>query len=306
MEQQTRTCKDCSTCKSLSDFSGRNTVCKSCKSNYDKTRYQQQKTSVKKCNKCQEDKPCSEYTGKYSICKLCRAKNEKHKYHQRKTMSYVSNQRKKCKTCELTKLIDQYSGTNMNCNACERVYEKIRYMDNLRAAQKQKIIREIPTRDTNEFTGDSVSTHVYLLTSGIFDNQRFKIGIHTGDLSKLKSRYKTYFGDDVEVIRFIRTKNSIVHEKNLHQILSEHRYQDTEWFILKRDEIAGIFDKYVKNNISVLDQYEPQHGTAKEQMIIFNLVDAIKSIDQEQPDLVKATNCLKEAQFWITDICGKF
>lgn len=111
------------------------------------------------------------------------------------------------------------------CNTCESIYDKLM---NIKRAQ---------IKNTN--------TYVYLITCPIFKKEnRYKIGMHTGDINKLRNRYVTAFPDFI-VERFWKITNPNAHEKALHHKCRIFRHNKSEWF--KSVEIPKMFDEYVSD-----------------------------------------------------------
>jgi len=139
---------------------------------------------------------------------------------------------------------------------------------------RMAIIGEIPV----PVIDDIPNTYIYVLTSADLKVQKFKIGIHTGPLEKLKSRYRTYF-EDITVLRFIATPDQNTHEKNLHQIFQDYKTHG-EWFNLDQQTLLNKFDEYIQNNISIMDQYVPRYSiTSAEKMLSRTLLEILQDID---------------------------
>lgn len=105
------------------------------------------------------------------------------------------------------------------------------------------------------------SQYVYLITSkNRHSESKFKIGKHTGKLSKLKSRYESYFaGDDVIILRFIKSLVYSQDEQNLLARLDEYRIiksngSKTEWVLLDETLLLKEFDDYFSSKHVNIDR----------------------------------------------------
>src|SRR3989338_2945122 len=82
--------------------------------------------------------------------------------------------------------------------------------------------------------------HIYAIKYEGLD--RYKIGKTSKTLQYLKKRYKTYH-PFVDVVLYIESHNIDKHEKEIHNILSEYRVNNTEWFDTNFSNINFAFNK---------------------------------------------------------------
>jgi hypothetical protein len=85
--------------------------------------------------------------------------------------------------------------------------------------------------------------YVYIIKSPQQLPDWYKIGRHTGTKKSLRNRYHTALGE-IEIIRLIPINESTKHEKTLHNLLSEYRSPNTEWFVVPKTHLLLVFDDY--------------------------------------------------------------
>lgn len=90
----------------------------------------------------------------------------------------------------------------------------------------------------------------YIVTCPLYEAaNRFKIGIHSGDMKKLIKRYETYH-PDCEFKLIYQSNRATEIESNMLKLLEQHRViknssgNQSEWVDLEYDKIIEIFNKY--------------------------------------------------------------
>ena len=83
---------------------------------------------------------------------------------------------------------------------------------------------------------------VYCITSPLINY--IKIGFWTGSLNGLECRYKTYYGNDLDINTFY-TKNPYLLEQQTHKYFNQHKITNE---LFKKEYLAD-YCKYIDNNI---------------------------------------------------------
>ncbi len=224
---------------------------------------------IKTCSICNQTKSVNEFSPKQSMCRPCRAKHA----------SEYRKQQKQAKTATIDLTQDSEEETHQN-----------------------PVIDLTQDSDDESQTNEPKTTAVYLLTSPEMEHfNRYKVGKHTGEKSKLVKRYKTYLVD-VNILRFATLPGDFSqHEKALHAILEEWRYENSEWFVLDKEKVLDIFDEYVRstnmqyiqNALKDLQMYNHMLNVTHDMLVQSNpdlsdnlvILDTLKNKAQQSLDL---------------------
>lgn len=226
----------------------------------------------KTCSYCKEEKPNSEYSRNQGVCKKCRAVKSKQQYEKLKQQKLKQQYEKQKQQKEAQNIQNQQT-----CICCTEIKNESDFDSNpickkcFTISEKFKELRQ-PDQKQN--------TYVYLITCPLFlQANRYKIGMHTGTIDKLKTRYCTAF-PDLQVLRFWKTENPRYHEKKLHHICKLFRQNNSEWF--ESVEIPNLFDNYVQSQ----DESEIINSLTDENLNLYEktlgILMAVKSQDAEK------------------------
>ena len=103
-----------------------------------------------------------------------------------------------------------------------------------------------------------MSTAIYILSCEVrSNNNEYKIGIHTGSLNKLKSRYNTYF-INLKIYYFEYVENATLCENIMKTKLKKNRIKNdndklSEWVRMDINDLMKIVHRIVKKNGDVID-----------------------------------------------------
>lgn len=241
---------------------------------------------TKTCKSCKETTPVSNFTGKYAICKKCRAEHKRNIYHLNKQQKETLNMyRKEFKLiADITDKLNEYKSVLIKDDQKEeKTIELETLFNELINPEKPKEFPLPPTDVPKQPSKSEKNEYLYLLTSATHEkSNQYKVGIHTGSLNKLKSRYKTYL-IDVNVLRFVKCDNFRDHERNVHTSLSKFRLNNTEWFEIPKDQILNVFDNYTNLNITQIERYHPKFDlSTKETDVLNKLTNMVKMIDSKE------------------------
>lgn len=256
-------CRNCKIVKLISEFPSRyRSTCNLCLEKYSGP-------DPKICEICNNPKSPNDFISESSSrCKSCLDGQKKLLTQIRRTMSIPLDEYGKenmdslmipgtnFMLKRLTNLLDvsciKYD-KNRNTKDLENVIEtilKLKWLAFLVKDYKENKALNAPkiTTKPNQTLSDcnqylDALEYVYIITSPDRVPQSFKIGKHTGSINKLISRYKTYF-PLVEIVRLYQVNKSILHESNLHKKLVLNRIENSEWFLIDRDKLCRIADRY--------------------------------------------------------------
>lgn len=114
-------CKTCGIEKELSEYSGRQTVCKPCFNEVAKAKRALKKEThaaegATKCVSCEKEKPSADFYAGRSKCKDCH--NEERKERNEKLTEAAPTVKKVCKECNEEKTGDLFVLSTLTCKAC--------------------------------------------------------------------------------------------------------------------------------------------------------------------------------------------
>jgi hypothetical protein len=160
-----------------------------------------------------------------------------------------------CTICNRTLLKDKFSDRISFCLDCYNERRRKKKPNNDKEYTQLESSNELTPDDTSSSSDDSDSSaqddsdsndqqYVYVMRSEFNKNNIFKIGMHIGDIDKLKNEYRTIVGD-IEIIRFNLVDNAREHIRMIYNILDEYRLNNLKkWFKIDKNHLLNVFDDY--------------------------------------------------------------
>ena len=233
------------------------------------------------CKVCDVEKSTSEFSARRGLCNSCRSEKRKKEYQEQKEKEQKEKEQKETENQSQCDICSEMFSQLVK-NKCVDCNEKFQNAVNI---EIEKINNELTEKIESDGSG-----YVYMITSELYQTQNlYKIGYHTGSLTKLKSRYKTYLIDPI-CVRFVKCYDYKRHEKTLHRIFSNYRQNDTEWFKLDGMILFNMFDNYF-DELSAVDKLELSYKTSIEETYVFNILkEMMKNINSPISDCIELTD----------------
>lgn len=142
---KTKTCSKCDGIKEVESFIQNKNVCKECRNEYTRTRYNNVEIDINKmmeCNSCHIEMPSSEIVKNRTVCKKCNNEKRRNKYAtddelRKKLIETATNfkqkrlsERNAVKQEELENLEQKIGKENTICKYCKEVKPKTRFRFN--------------------------------------------------------------------------------------------------------------------------------------------------------------------------------